>query len=206
MIERENILGVVLAGGRGRRMGGEGDKPLTPLGDGVLMDHVLRRATPQCSRMIINANGKTKAYTRFDLPIVADSVTEHPGPLAGVLAAMDWAALNALDCSHVMSFAGDAPFLPRDLVAKLAGAINDGADIARAHSFGQRHPVFGLWPVSIRAELRDQLVNHDVRKIDIFTAAWKVAEVDFDGIPDPFFNINTPEDRDEAERLLNAAG
>ena len=89
--------------------------------------------------------------------------------------------MNAPGCSHVMSFAGDAPFLPHDLVARLAAAIDDGAEIARAKSFGQRHPVFCLWPVSIRSELRDQLVNHGIRKIDLFTSAWQVAEVTLTG-------------------------
>ncbi|MGC6484130.1 MAG: molybdenum cofactor guanylyltransferase MobA [Candidatus Puniceispirillales bacterium] len=206
MITRDSILGVVLAGGQGRRMGGGVSKPLVPLGQRVLMDHVLDRATPQCHRMIINANGDSRGYDRFGLPIVPDNLTGFPGPLAGVLAALDWASQHAPQCHHVMSFAGDAPFLPRDLVARLAEAVNNGADMARARSFGQRHPVFCLWPVSIRAELRDQLVNHDVRKIDRFTAAWSVDEIDFDGIPDPFFNVNTPEDRAEAERFLNGSG
>ena len=183
---------------------GGGHKPMTPLGDKVLMDYVLDRALPQCNRMIINANDDTGIYNRFGLPVVADTVSGYPGPLAGVLSAMDWAAQHVPAASHVMSFAGDAPFLPQDLVSRLAEAIHEGADIARASSFEQRHPVFCLWPVSIRAELRDKLVNHDVRKIDLFTQNWSVTEVNFDGIPDPFFNVNTPEDRDKAARYINA--
>lgn len=206
MITKDHILGVILAGGQGRRMGGDTPKPLAPLGDAVLMDHVLGRALNQCSRIIINANGDIRGYERFGLTIVPDTIEGYPGPLAGVLAAMDWAAQHAPHCTHIMSFAGDAPFLPHDLVQRLADAANDGADITRARSFGQRHPVFCLWPVSIRAELRDQLVNHDIRKIDLFTSAWQVTEVDFDGIPDPFFNVNTQQDRQEAERYLKGSG
>ena len=112
--------------------------------------------------------------------------------------------MHAPGCRWVASFAADAPFIPRDLVARLAGAVGDGADMARAASFGQRHPVFGLWPVSIRAELRDRLVNDDIRKIDLFTADYKIAEVGFEGVPDPFFNVNTPEDKAEAERIIGA--
>lgn len=203
MIRSDEIVGVVLAGGLGRRMGGVA-KPLLPLGDKTLLDHVLDRALPQCSQMILNANGDLGPFERFGLSVVADGLAGHPGPLAGVLAAMDWTATHAPQASHVMSFAGDAPFLPRDLVAQLVASLDEGAEIARATSFGQRHPVFCLWPVKIRAELRDQLVNHDMRKIDLFTSSWPVAEVDFEGIPDPFFNVNTPAERDEAERILKA--
>ena len=197
------ILGVVLAGGRGSRMGEGGDKPLTALGGGTLLSCVLERAVPQCGQTIISANSGHPGYRASGLPVVADQVEGFAGPLAGVLAAMDWAAMNAPECSWVASFAGDAPFMPRDLVARLMEAAV-GADMARAASFGQRHPVFALWPVSVRAELRDRLVNDGVRKIDLFTADYKVAEVDFDGVPDPFFNVNTPEDRAEAERIIGA--
>lgn len=205
-LTRDAILGVVLAGGQGRRMGAGGDKPLTPLGSGTLLSHVLERARPQCASMIINANGDAARYADAGLPVVEDQVDGFVGPLAGVLTAMDWAARNAPGCSHVMSFAGDAPFIPRDLVARLIDGLGDGAELARPRSFGQRHPVFGLWPVRLRADLRDQLVNHGTRKIDLFTAHYAVVEIDFDGVPDPFFNVNTPEDRDEAERILAAAG
>ena len=203
-INSDSILGVILAGGEGRRMGGV-DKPLLPLGDGTLLSYVLARAVPQCGAMIINANVAgnhgVSGYEATGLPIVSDTL-DSAGPLAGVLAALDWAALNASQCSHVMSFAGDTPFIPHDLVARLASALEGNADIARGASFGQRHPVFSLWPVGIRSELRDALVNKEIRKIDLFTADYAVVQVSFDGIPDPFFNINTPEDMAEAERII----
>ena len=203
-ITPQDVLGVILAGGQGRRMGGDGDKPLTPLGNGTLLSSVLDRATPQCGPMIINANSDPARYASYGLPVVPDRVEGFVGPLAGVLTAMDWAAMKAPSCRYVMSFAGDAPFIPRNLVSRLTVAVDAGAELARARSFGQRHPVFGLWPVKLRAELRDQLVNQGIRKIDLFTADYRVEEVDFDGVPDPFFNVNTPEDRDEAERILQA--
>jgi len=203
MISADQILGVVLAGGLGRRMGG-GDKPMTDLNGRSILDHVLERAMPQCGAMILNANGDPGRFSQMDLPVVPDGVDGFVGPLAGVLAAMDWAALNRPEAAYVMSFAGDAPFIPRDLVARLIKPVAAGADMARATSFGQRHPVFALWPVAIRADLRDKLVNHQMRKIDLFTAAYDIVEVDFAGVPDPFFNINTPADRDEAARILSA--
>ena len=198
------VLGVVLAGGRGRRMGQGGDKPLATLGGETLLSRVLERAAPQCGQTIVNANSDHPGYHAPGLPVVPDQVEGFAGPLAGVLTAMDWAAMNAPGCPWVASFAGDAPFIPRDMVDRLAEAVSGGIDLARAASFGRRHPVFALWPVSIRAELRDRLVNGGVRKIDLFTGAYRVAEVDFEGVPDPFFNVNTPEDRAEAERILGS--
>jgi len=198
---QNHVVAVVLAGGQGRRMGFV-DKPLMPLGEHTLLDHVIGRLSPQCSAIALNANGNPERFQSYQLPVIADSVEDHPGPLAGILAGLDWAALHQPQATHVISVPGDAPFIPRDLVSQLTQTIGDGAELARAHSFGRRHPVVGLWPVSIRADLRDQLVNHDVRKIDLFTADYTMAEVEFDGVPDPFFNVNTPEDRAEAERIL----
>lgn len=198
---RDNIVGVILAGGQGRRMG-QADKPLVKLADKPLLQHVLDRASPQCGSMVINANGDPGRFSQFNLPVVADSVDDNPGPLAGILAGLDWAALHQPSATHVLSLPGDAPFIPRNLVERMVQELTDKTALARAHSFGRRHPVIGLWPVDIRAELRDRLVNHDIRKIDLFTADYAMAEVNFDGIPDPFFNINTPEDRNEAERAL----
>ena len=200
---KENIVGVVLAGGLGRRMG-QVDKPLVPLAGKPLIEHVLDRAQPQCAAMVINANGDPGRFQKFSLPVVADSVEENPGPLAGILAGLDWAALHQPHATHVLSLPGDAPFIPQDLVSRLVQGLGNDHYLARAHSFGRRHPVVGLWPIEIRSELRDQLVNHDTRKIDRFTADYTMAEVEFDGIPDPFFNINTPEDHANAERVLKS--
>lgn len=200
MINPSEVIGIVLAGGQGRRMGAV-DKPLLELAGTTLLRHVLDRALPQVKAAAINANGDASRFAAFNLPVVKDTADGYLGPLAGVLSGLDWAAKAHPSATHIVSLAGDAPFIPRDLVARLCAALPaDG--LARAHSFGRRHPVVGLWPISIRAHLRDQLVNHDIRKIDLFTAEFEIAEVDFDGIPDPFFNINTPEDRDEAERIL----
>ena len=200
MINPAEVVGVVLAGGQGRRMGGA-DKPLLELAGLPLLRHVLDRALPQLKAAAINANGDASRFAAFNLPVIKDSADGFLGPLAGVLSGLDWAAKTHPSATHVLSLAGDAPFIPRDLVARLCAALPAGG-LARAHSFGRRHPVIGLWPITIRAHLRDQLVNHDIRKIDLFTSGYEIAEVDFDGIPDPFFNINTPEDCAEAERIL----
>ena len=139
-----NIVGVVLAGGLGRRMGAV-EKPLVQLAGKTLIQHVLDRATPQCGHMVINANGDTGRFQAYNLPVVADSVEENPGPLAGILAGLDWAALHQPNATHVLSLPGDAPFIPHDLAQRLVQGLGKDSYLARAHSFGRRHPVVGLY-------------------------------------------------------------
>src|SRR5690349_23217899 len=139
--------GVLLAGGLSRRMGG-GDKCLRMLGGRPILEHIVERARPQVAALALNANGDPGRFAAFGLPVVADGIPDFAGPLAGVLAGLDWAAAQVPGAAWVASFAGDAPFLPCDLVARLHEAIaGDGADLACARSAGQAHPVFGLWPV-----------------------------------------------------------
>jgi molybdopterin-guanine dinucleotide biosynthesis protein A len=196
----DQVVAVILAGGEARRMGG-GDKVLMSLGDKPLLYHVLDRLTPQCNNIILNANGDPARFKSFGLPVIPDSVTGQLGPLAGILSGMDAVAINYPTSSHMLSLAGDTPFIPVDLLARMM-RLSHGQNIVRACSGGRAHPVFALWPLTIRADLRDQLINHDIRKIDRFTASYDVVDCVFDGIPDPFFNINHPEDRIEAERSL----
>ncbi len=147
-------------------------------------------------------------FAAFGLPVIADSVGEFPGPLAGILAALDWAAANRPNVSHILSAAADCPFLPRDLVARLHQArAEQNAQLAVAASDGQSHPVIGLWDVALREELRHALVVEDVRKIDRWTARYKLATVTWPATPlDPFFNANTMDDIAEAERLAELDG
>jgi molybdopterin-guanine dinucleotide biosynthesis protein A len=172
----------------------------------MVLDWIIERARPQVAALALNANGDPRRFAQFGLPVVADSVAGFAGPLAGILAGLDWAAKAAPDCSHVASFATDAPFLPQDLVARLAAATEAGHDLACAASAGRAHPVFGLWPVRLRGELRDAMME-GVRKVDLWTARYRLAVVDYPvaeqaGISfDPFFNTNRPEDLTEAERL-----
>lgn len=196
------VAGILLAGGQSRRMGG-GDKCLRPLGGRTILARIVERAMPQVMALAINANGDGARFAEYGLPVVADSVEGFVGPLAGVLAGLDWAAQAVPAASHVASFATDAPFLPRDLVARLGGAVAGGADLACAASGGQAHPVFGLWPVRLREVLRHALVEEKIRKVDAWTARYRLVQVDFATEPvDPFFNTNRPEDLAEAERLL----
>jgi molybdenum cofactor guanylyltransferase len=193
---------VLLAGGLARRMGG-GDKPMRMIGARTILDRVIARLTPQCSALILNANGDPARFAAFGLPVVADSVADFPGPLAGILAGLDWVAANRPDAAWMLSAAGDCPFLPRDLVARLSAArATEGAELAVAASGGQSHPVIGLWKVTLREELRQALTVEDIRKIDRFTARYRLSTASWPTSPlDPFFNANTAEDLTEAERL-----
>lgn len=198
-----NVVGLLLAGGQSRRMGG-GDKALRPLGDKTLLEHVIERMRPQASALVLNANGDPARFARFGLPVVADSVADFAGPLAGILAGLDWAAEHRPDCAMVASVATDAPFLPSDLVTSLiAGLRAASAELACAGSGGQPHPVIGLWPVRLREELRVAVVDEGIRKVDVWTGRYRLATVDFPISPvDPFFNANRPEDLDRAAALL----
>ena len=207
MTGKAGIVGVLLAGGLARRMGG-GDKCLRPLAGKTLLARVIERVSPQVGRLILNANGEPARFAGYDVPVVADVVEGYAGPLAGILTALDWAAENAPHCPLVASFATDAPFLPRDLVSTMAEARDlAGADLACAASEGRAHPVIGLWPVELRADLREALVEQGERKIDRWTASHRLVEVAFPGDPvDPFFNANHEDDLAEAERLIAKYG
>ena len=204
-----NIVGLLLAGGQSRRMGG-GDKTLRLLGGRSLLDRVVERLRPQVAALVLNANGDPRRFAAFGLPVVADSIPDFAGPLAGILAGLDWTAVHRPDCQMVASVATDAPFLPEDLVRRLVrGMMAAGAELACAASGGQAHPVIGLWPVRLRDELRRALIEEGVRKVDVWTARFRLATVPFpDEAPglglgiDPFFNANRPEDFARAAMLL----
>jgi molybdopterin-guanine dinucleotide biosynthesis protein A len=196
------VLGVVLAGGLARRMGG-GDKARLRIGGATILERMLARLKPQCAALIINANGDPARFADTGLPVVTDSVPDYAGPLAGILAALDWAAAHAPGVPDVVSVAGDCPFLPHDLVARLAAArAREKTPVACARSGPRRHPVVALWPVALRDDLRKALVDDGVRKIESFTARHGVALADWPAEPvDPFFNVNTPADAAEADRI-----
>jgi molybdopterin-guanine dinucleotide biosynthesis protein A len=204
--EKLQTLGVILAGGLARRMGG-GDKPMREIGGRTILDHVIERFSPQCDGLVLNANGDPARFAAFNLPVVADTVADYPGPLAGVLAALDWAAENRPQTEWVVSVAGDCPFLPRDLVERFhAARLNEDAQLAVASSGERSHPVIGLWSVALRHDLRHALVDEDLHKIDRWTARYPLATVTWPVEPvDPFFNANTVEDLSEAERLAKLA-
>lgn len=195
-------LGLVLAGGLARRMGG-GDKALIAVGGVAILDRVLALLRQACADIILNANGDPARFGRYGLPVVPDGVPDFAGPLAGILAGLDWAAANRPGLAWVASVPGDCPFLPHDLVRRLhEERERAGLPLACARSGDWRHPVVGLWPVALRADLRRALVVEDLRKIEVWTARHGVALADWPAQPvDPFFNVNTPEDAVEADRL-----
>lgn len=206
-MDRISPLYLLLAGGKSRRMGG-GDKNLLDVAGKPLMAHVIERCVPQGMPAVINANGDAGRFAGFGLPVIADVVDGFAGPLAGVLTGLEHAATHHPDVTHVISLATDAPFLPLDLADRLMAAVADGAEMAQARSSGRRHPVFAIWPVAIAGDLRVALVDEGLRKIDDFTARHDCAVIDFtaegEGAPDPFTNLNTPEDLDMARDLLAA--
>lgn len=199
-------LGVILAGGQARRMGG-GDKGLLELGGQSLLAHVMDRLGPQVAGLALNANGDPARFDDLGLPVLADPVAGYPGPLAGVLAGLDWAAEKGAET--IVTVAADTPFFPCDLVPRLLLA-SDGMStplaLAATEEEGRvwRHPTFGLWPVALRADLRAALTQ-GVRKVVIWTDRHGAAECVFPNAGDPFFNINTPEDLDRARAVLERA-
>ena len=199
---RSDTLGLILAGGLARRMGG-GDKTLRDAGGRPLLAHLIERLGPQVNGLLLNANGDPARFAPFGLPIAPDGVDGFPGPLAGVLAGLDWAAAHRPGCLWVVSCPGDTPFPPADLVARLHAAREAAAlPLACAASGGQTHPPVALWPVALRDALRSALLAGE-RKIDRWTARHGCATADWPVEPyDPFFNANTPEDVAAASRIL----
>lgn len=194
-------LGVILAGGQARRMGG-GDKALLPLGGQTLLTRTIARLAPQVAALALNANGNAVRFAEYNLPVISDSIKGFAGPLAGVLAGLDWAA--ASDASHIVTVAADTPFFPPDLVDRLL-AVGPGIVLAATPDPKRgmsRHPTFGLWPVDLRDDLRSALEG-GTRKVVDWTDKHGSGIAEFPSEPiDPFFNVNTPEDMLAAEQIL----
>ncbi|CAH1670830.1 MULTISPECIES: molybdenum cofactor guanylyltransferase MobA [unclassified Chelatococcus] len=198
--------GLVLAGGRSRRMGT--DKAQLVVAGKPLLAHVLERLAPQCAVVAVNAGDDVAQATGFGYDIVKDTVPGQIGPLAGVLAGLSWCASNHPDAAWMVSSTVDTPFLPHDLVTRLHEArARAGADIACAASHGRSHHATALWPVALVPALHDALTLEGIRAVAAFTDRYRIAVVEWPSVPvDPFFNVNTPADRDEAERLAGLAG
>jgi molybdenum cofactor guanylyltransferase len=195
-------LGLVLAGGLARRMGG-GDKGLLRIGGQTILARVLSRLEPQCTGVILNANGDPARFATFRLPVVADDIPDFAGPLAGILSGLEWAAKHAPGTDWIASVPGDCPFIPQDLLARLhAARAVAGTPLACAKSGEWRHPVAGLWPMALRADLRRALTDEGLHKIEVWTGRHGVAVAEWPDQPvDPFFNVNRPEDLAAAERI-----
>lgn len=210
-------LGVILAGGLATRMGG-GDKGLLQLGGQSLLSHVIKRLAPQVDGLALNANGDPARFADFDLPVIADTIEGFAGPLAGVLAGLDWAAEQGAE--SIVTAAADTPFFPHDLVMRLMNSAEDQkhplvmattprtAEEALKSGGGKRvnrHPTFGLWPVDLRDDLRAAL-NDGLRKVVLWTDKHDGREALFSADPfDPFFNVNTPDDLQLAQDMLERA-
>jgi molybdopterin-guanine dinucleotide biosynthesis protein A len=194
--------GLVLAGGLARRMGG-GDKTLLTVGGVTILDRVLACLSAQCAGIVINANGDPRRFSDTGLPVVQDNVTGFVGPLAGILAGLDWLAENRPGIEWLLSVPGDCPFLPDDLAERLHGARREyGKPLACARSGEWRHPVVGLWPLALRGDLRHAVTTENLHKIEVWTTRHGVALADWPDSPvDPFFNVNTPDDAARAEHI-----
>jgi molybdopterin-guanine dinucleotide biosynthesis protein A len=196
-------IGVLLAGGLSRRMGG-GIKTFKQLGGRPILEHVIERFKPQCATLVLNVNEKAEGFANTGLPLIPDTLPDHVGPLAGILAALEWVAAHHPDCDTLASVATDSPFLPDNLVLRLEEARQAAkTPLACAQSGQKRHPPFGLWPVALRHALRAALVSEHLRKMDVFMTRHGCATAVWNTDPfDPFFNVNHPEDLIEAETYL----
>lgn len=200
--ELHQILGVILVGGLARRMGG-GDKGLRLLGGRPVLAHIIERLQPQVPLLVLNANGDPARFADFGLAVTGDSIPDHPGPLAGILAGLDWAIANQPATRWIATSPGDCPFLPLDLVSRLAAALTPSATAAVARYDGRVHPVIGLWSIGLADDLRRAIATDGLRRVEDWLARCGAVPVDFPSGPtDPFFNVNTPADLAEAEVLL----
>ena len=203
------LPGVILAGGLSRRMGG-GDKGLINLGNKTILERVIDKIEPQVSALAININGDHSRFPKYPYSLIADSIGGFAGPLAGVLAGMDWAFKN--NYQAIITLAADTPFLPEDLVKRLADfAERENNHITMASARDpitgevRAHPTFGLWNVNLREDLRKELLG-GTRKIIRWAERHALGYVEFKiekPGEDPFFNINTPQDLIHAKDKLS---
>lgn len=200
----DTVGAVILAGGLARRMGG-GDKPLREVGGRTLLSHVLTRLEGQVKSIVLNANSAPDLFKEYGLPVTADSIDGFAGPLAGVLAGMDWYASHHPEIRYMVSVPGDGPFIPLDLVEQLYKPIlNKDAIMSVAVSGGRQQPVVGIWDISLKEDLRNAIVEEEIFKVDRWTARYEMAEVEFETAPfDPFFNANRVDDLAEAEDIYS---
>ncbi len=198
----ESVVGVILAGGLARRMGG-GDKCLLPLAGKSLLQRTIERAQPQVSQLLLNANGSSLRFARTRLPVVADANPNNLGPLAGIHAGFTWMQVNAPKQEWLMSFASDTPFFPTNIADELlSAAISSGKTLIVATSKLRVHPVFSLWHISVASKISAQLITGEAPRLQDWIKAQEPLEVDFKADAyDPFFNINTPQDLYAAEPM-----
>ena len=210
MNAREHAVGIVLAGGKSSRMGG-GDKCLLPLAGRPILAHVIERLKPQVAELIISAYGDPARFSAFGLPVVEDRLGGHAGPLAGILAGLEWTRTNRPESRFAITAASDTPFLPADLVSRLCSASGEGGpNLVVARSAEGMHPVFGLWPVTLAPDLEVSLMS-GTRKVSEWVRQHQAKEVLFPPLEiegrtiDPFFNVNRPDELAAAEAFLQTS-
>ncbi len=202
-----STLGLILNGGRAQRLGGA-DKGLVMLAGRPMIARAIERLRPQCGALAISANGDAARFAGFGLQVLADDPPDFAGPLAGVLAGLEFCARPGAVITHVATLPADAPFAPHDFVARLHEARRgSGATIAVGASGGRTHHVAALWPVALAAELRRALLEEGLRKVEGFLARYPPAPAEWPADPiDPFFNVNTADDLARAEAMLELVG
>ena len=199
---KNKVASVILAGGLSRRMNNK-NKALIKLKNKPLISYVLSIITKQSDYIVINSNRNSEEFEKFGFDVVKDSISNFPGPLAGVLSGMDWLNEKHPECKWIFTCPTDAPFLPNDIIKKLYDICSKKNKlISVAQSNGRVHPVFALWHMSLREKLRNS-INSGVRKVDKFTFDYSPSVVNFEDNKDPFFNINSPEDLIHAETFVN---
>jgi molybdopterin-guanine dinucleotide biosynthesis protein A len=206
MSSKENVAGLLLAGGRSSRMGG-GDKCLRALAGKPILARIIDRLKSQVSDIVINANGDASRFAAYGLPVVADSIVGFAGPLAGVHAGLQWVKGNRPDTTHVVTIATDTPFFPSDLVSRFCREARDDPKLLVARSDEGVHPVIGLWPVALAPAIEDFL-RTEKRKVGQFVEEQRAVQVYFPRVDiggtliDPFFNINEPEELARANTVM----
>ena len=197
-------IGAILAGGLARRLAGA-NKAMLDIGGSTVLTRLIARLSPRVGRIVLNTNGNPGLFAGLGLTVIADSLPDHPGPLAGILAALEWAAAEGSGTEWVVTVPCDTPFLPADLAERLhAARSRDNAVLACAASAGRTHPVAALWPVTLAPALRQAIIEQNVRKVSRFTDRYSRAIAEWGTDPvDPFFNVNTAEDLAEAQRLAS---
>ncbi|MGV8834885.1 molybdenum cofactor guanylyltransferase MobA [Cellvibrio sp.] len=203
MSNSPSVVGIILAGGLAKRMGG-GDKCLLPLAGKTLLQRTVERAQPQVASLLLNANGNSLRFARTRLPVIPDIYPGNLGPLAGVHAGLSWMQSTNPDAEWLASFASDTPFFPSDLVARLLDAVTtQHAQLAVATSKNRAHPIFALWHASLLSKIEQQLQTGDIPRMQDWIKQQKLVEVEFSVEEyDPFFNINVPQDLYAAEPLV----
>jgi molybdenum cofactor guanylyltransferase len=206
MSSKENVVGLLLAGGKSSRMGG-GDKCLRVLAGKPILACIIDRLKSQVSEIVINANGDASRFAAYGLTVVADSIVGFVGPLAGVHAGLQWVKANRPDTTHVVTIATDTPFFPLDLVSRFCLEARDDSTLLVARSDEGVHPVIGLWPVTLAPAIEDFL-KREKRKVGQFADEQRAFQMYFPNVEigamliDPFFNINEPEELARANTLM----